>query len=135
MPELPREIEVLVEVPRGGRVKRRSDGRFGYLSPFASPFNYGCVPGTTAPDGEPLDALVLGPALPRGTVRRWPVHGVVRFLDAGLVDDKLVCGPEPPTAADLAAIDRFFRRYALVKAAIGRWRGAGPTRFLGWERR
>lgn len=135
MTELPREVEVVVEVPCGGRVKRRSDGRFAFLSPFPSPFNYGCVPGTVAGDGEPLDALVLGPPVARGTVGRWAVHGVVRFVDAGTVDDKLVCGHRPPDPDDLLTIDRFFRRYARIKGLLGCLRGAGPTRFLGWERR
>lgn len=135
MTDLPREVEVVVEVPRGGRVKRRSDGSIRYLSPFASPFNYGCVPGTRAADGEPLDALVLGPPLARGTVGRWAVHGVVRFVDGGVVDDKLVCGHRPPDPDELRALDRFFRRYARVKGLLSRLRGGGRTRFLGWERR
>lgn len=135
MSELPDEVEVRVEVTRGGRIKRRSDGRVAYLSPFPSPFNYGCVPGTTAPDGEPLDAVVLGPPVPRGTQRRWRVYGVVRFVDGGLPDDKLICGEAPPSPTDARAIERFFARYARIKHALGRARRAGPTRYLGWERR
>lgn len=134
MSELPHEVEVCIEVPRGGRIKRRSDGRLAYVSPFSSPFNYGCVPGTLAPDGEPIDALVLGPVLPRGTLGRWAVFGVVRFVDAGVPDDKLVCGEHAPTPSEIRTIERFFVRYARIKRLFRGWTAPGPTRFLGWER-
>ncbi|MHB0871401.1 MAG: inorganic diphosphatase, partial [Chloroflexota bacterium] len=59
-------IDVLVEIPRGSRNKYEYDeatGRFRLDRVlFASvhyPAEYGFVPGTRAPDGDPLDALVL----------------------------------------------------------------------------
>lgn len=126
--------QVVVEVPRGSRIKRAANGSIDFVSPMASPFNYGSVIDTSSADGEPLDALVLGPPLPLGHRQIWPVHGVVRFVDEGLPDPKLVCGPHPPTAQDEARILAFFRRYAMVKAAFSRLRRRGPVRFLGLER-
>lgn len=59
------------------------------------PANYGALPGTLAAreeggDGDPLDVLVLGPALPRGT--SVPVRVIARMsmLDDGERDDKLI---------------------------------------------
>lgn len=131
MADRPASVRVVVEVPRGSHVKRAADGRIDFLSPVACPFNYGSVPDLPSADGEPADAVVLGPALPLGHDATWPVHAVVRFVDAGLPDDKLICGSAPPTPADERAIRRFFNRYAAVKQAFARLRRRGPTRFLG----
>lgn len=109
------------------------------MSPVPCPFNYGSVPDRRAPDGDPLDALVLGPACPRG--QRVPVTAVgrVRFLDDGQRDDKLICLPrsrtQPPTGAELRRIQAFFTAYALVKATSRRVRTRhGATRFEGVDR-
>lgn len=123
-------VEIVVEVAAGSRVKRASDGRLDFVSPFPCPFNYGSVPDRRAADGEPADALILGPPLPRGSRGRWRVWGVVRFLDGGLPDDKLICGDEAPSPGALASIDLFFRWYARAKRVVGR-----RTRYLGLEPR
>jgi inorganic pyrophosphatase len=127
-----RVVEVVVESPRGSHVKWRSDGRIDFFSPIACPYNYGSVPGTLAPDGDPLDALVLGPPLPRGHSVEVAVRAEVRFVDAGSDDRKLVCKATPLTAEERAAIERFFRFYARVKRLLNLLRRrAGPTRFDG----
>ena len=41
--------------------------------------------------GDPLDALILGNPLPYGYEGKVKVRGVMKFIDAGLVDDKLIC--------------------------------------------
>lgn len=132
---LPSAVVVRIEVSAGGRVKRDPSGAIALVSPWPSPFNYGSVPGTLAADGDPLDALVLGPALPRDDERRWPVHGVVRFVDRGEPDAKLVCGADPPSAAEIAKIELFFRTYARLKSAAARLRGHPPARSHGYHPR
>jgi len=127
------EVEVVVEVPRGSRVKRAADGSVDFVSPWPSPFNYGSVPDHPSADGEPLDALILGQALPVGHRARWPVHGVVRFVDQDLPDDKLICSASPPTPAQEHRIRTFFRRYARIKRAWSRLRGQGTVAFRGIE--
>jgi inorganic pyrophosphatase len=126
-------IDIEVEVPRGGFVKR-VDGAVDFVSPLPCPFNYGAVPGTEAADGDRLDALVLGPRVPAGTVVRAPVRATVRFVDAGMVDDKLVCSHTPLTEADRRTVRRFFSAYARLKGWLNRLRGLrGSTRFVGLE--
>jgi len=133
---LPHSVPVVVETPRGSLVKWRSEGRVAFVSPVPAPFNYGSVPGTQAAAGDPADALVLGPRLPRGHRETFAVHGVVRFVDAGMVDDKLVCGAGPPSALDRARIALFFRTYAAAKRLANRLRRRpGPTRFEGYQPR
>ncbi len=133
--ELPDTAEAVVEVPRGGRVKRRLDGGVDYVSPFPSPFNYGAIPDRTAADGEGVDAVILGPRLPVGRRARLPVRGRVRFVDGGGVDDKWVLAAAPPDAEERRRVVRFFQRYARVKRWLARLRGrpADGVRFEGAE--
>lgn len=136
MSEPIRDVEVLIEVPRYGLVKRelRPDGgfRLDYVSPVPCPFNYGAVPDEPGADGDPVDAVVLGPTLAMGTRVRVPVWGEVRFVDAGLDDPKLICGERPPTPGDRLRLSQFFRVYAIVRAGLNLARGRrGPTRFGG----
>lgn len=138
MRERPHHARVHVEVARGGWLKRelQPDGRYRveYVSPFPSPFNYGCLPDSVGPDGDPFDAVLLGPPRPVGSVVDAPVWGVVRFLDAGLPDDKLVCGASPPTTADRRRLWAFFVFYAWARSGMNRLQGRrGPTRFLGLD--
>ena len=122
--------EAVIEVPRWGFVKRKDDGSVDYVSPLPSPFNYGSIPGTLSPDGDPLDALVLGPRLPRGTLVALPTLAVVHILDAGDEDPKLVLGAPPLSAADRRALQAFFRLYDVAKGTLNRLRGkTGATRF------
>ena len=129
-------VEVHIEVPRGSRVKWGADGGVDFLSPVACPFNYGSVPKTRAADGDPADALVLGPTLRRRSAHRVIVVGRVRFLDDGVEDDKWICqapgGTARPTPEELRRITRFFGLYAQVKRAWHALRGArGETALRG----
>ena len=75
---LGREVDVVVDRPLGSL---HPSGGFRY------PVNYGAVPGFVSPDGEELDAYVLGPATPVGAYRGRVVAVVLRADD---VEDKLV---------------------------------------------
>jgi inorganic pyrophosphatase len=127
---LPNRVRVRVEVPRGSFLKREGP-RIEYVSPLPCPFNYGSVVGTRGEDGDPLDAVVLGPGLPLGTEIDVDVHGVVAFLDDGCDDAKLVCGALP-TAAEARLLRAFFAAYAPARALLNRLTGrTGPTRYGG----
>lgn len=130
----PARVRVTIEVPRGGFVKRRVDGGVDYVSPVPCPFDYGCVPALLGGDGDPLDAIVLGGRWAVGDQTLVPVRAVVRFLDGGEVDDKLVCSDLPVSARDQRQILWFFRFYAEAKRWSRRIRGrGGETRLVGWE--
>jgi inorganic pyrophosphatase len=95
------------------------------------PFNYGSVIGTLGADGDPLDAVVLGPALALGAEVEVEVHGVVEFLDDGCEDAKLVCGT-PPSAVEARLLRAFFAAYAPARALLNRLKGqTGATRYGG----
>lgn len=130
---LPAELEVVIEAPRFTMVKRRADGRIDFVSPVPCPYNYGSIPGRWGGDGDPLDAVVMGPRLTRGTCLKVPVVGVIDFVDGGQADPKVVCSARPLGAAERRGLEAFFTVYALGKRALARARGeGGETRFRGW---
>ena len=117
-------VAVIIEVPRGSFVKRRPDGSVDFVSPLPSPFNYGSVVGQLAEDGDPLDALVLGPRLPLGARVDVEVFGEVDFIDAGDRDPKLVCSRgAAPRERDWLRVRSFFAVYARLKAGLNWARG------------
>ncbi len=123
--DLPDHVDVVIEVTRGSRVKWGADGGVDFLSPVRCPFNYGSVPAVAGADGDPADAVVLGPGLPRGSTHRVRLWGRVRFLDGGRLDDKWICGTAPPSRSERADVERFFARYARLKQLSGPLRRAG----------
>lgn len=134
--KLPERVDVLVEVPKGGFVKRELDAAgestIDFISPVPCPFNYGCVPEVPGLDGDPLDVVILGPRLKAGQRYDRSVVGIVRFWDAGHVDDKLVAGDAPMTESQRRALSRFFRVYALARGVLNLRKGlSGRTEFLG----
>jgi inorganic pyrophosphatase len=90
------------------------DRRLGSLHPrhpdIRYGLNYGYVPGTLAPDGEPLDAYLLGPGGPVGTARGIVVAVIRREDD---IEDKLVVATDgiTRTATEIAAAVHFQERY------------------------
>jgi inorganic pyrophosphatase len=130
---LPETVKVEIEVALGGLIKWGSDGGIDFVSPVPCPFNYGAVTGVAGGDGDPLDAVVLGRRLPRGHVGFWPVQGVIRFEDAGLVDDKLICGARPLRNREKLALLAFFSVYGACKRLLNRFRDVeGPTGVRGY---
>lgn len=73
--------EMVHEVKEG---KRRVLMHIGY------PGNYGSIPKTKSGDGDPLDIVAIGPATKRGAVIAVKVVGLIRCVDDGEQDDKIV---------------------------------------------
>lgn len=94
-----------------------------YVSPFGSPFNYGCVRERPGQDGDAADAVVLGPRRDPGSEVLVAVRGVVHFVDAGLADPKLVCSGKPVSEAEKRDVERFFRRYAWARRLLNLLQG------------
>jgi len=133
---LPASCRAVIEVPRGSFVKRElhGGGRVEFVSPVPCPFNYGYVPGLAGLDGDPADAIELGRRLPLGSEVERPVVGVIRFLDAGRRDDKLLLHTGRPGRRIRLGLRAFFRVYAVARRALNRVQGArGVTRFEGIE--
>jgi inorganic pyrophosphatase len=91
----------VVEIPMGSRNKYEYDSELGAikLDRFVSawvvyPTDYGYVPRTVAPDGDPLDVLVCvsEPTFP-GCVVPSKVIGLFKMSDEKGPDDHVVCVP------------------------------------------
>jgi inorganic pyrophosphatase len=91
----------VVEIPKGSRNKYEYDPELGgiKLDRFVSasvvyPTDYGYVPETLAPDGDPLDILVCvsEPTFPGCIVVTKPI-GLFRMSDEKGPDDHVVCVP------------------------------------------
>ena len=102
----PNTINVIIEVPVGGEpVKYEFDKKSGALfvdrilhTPMRYPANYGFVPHTLSPDGDPIDALVVArsPFIPGSVVRARPI-GVLMLEDEHGGDEKLIAVPVDST--------------------------------------
>ena len=151
----PHELNVIIEVPVGGEpVKYEFDKKSGALfvdrilhTPMRYPANYGFVPHTLSPDGDPLDALVVArsPFIPGCVVRVRPV-AVLRLEDEAGGDEKLLTVPVDTTfpyysnvdeMADLPEIvmqqiEHFFTHYKDLEpkkwVRIGKWGDAEEAR-------
>lgn len=126
-------VEVLIEVPRGSFLKRGSTGKVDFISPLPCPFNYGSVPDYLGLEGDLLDALVLGPRLPFGTLIRVKAWGAVTLTDRGMTDDKLVCSNHSPDLLQRQKILQFFHFYAKCKGLLNTCRcRPGRNACEGW---
>jgi inorganic pyrophosphatase len=77
---------------------------------FVYPVNYGYLPNTPAPDGDDLDAYVLGVFEPIETFTGWCIANVHRLNDD---DDKLIVVPEGKSYSDeqIQALVEFQERF------------------------
>lgn len=127
-------VEVLIEIPRWSFLKVGSTGRVDFISPLPCPFNYGSVPQYVGLEGDLLDAVVLGPRLPRGTAVTLRAFAAIGLTDRGLYDDKLICAASPPSHQDYHRIAAFFRFYAACKGLLNWYRGRpGRNTSGGWS--
>lgn len=100
-------VNVVIEIPSGTVAKWEVDKLTGNLKwtlldglprnvdYLGYPGNYGMIPQTLlnkqeGGDGDPLDVIVLGPAIPRGDVMACRLVGVIELLDNGEQDDKII---------------------------------------------
>jgi inorganic pyrophosphatase len=107
-------VHCLVEIPKGSRNKYVWDEDLGAIkldrflfSSVMYPTDYGFIPRTRSPKGEPLDAMVCvsEPTFP-GCVIPVRVLAVFRTSDEAGQDDKLLCVPfSDPNWSDLENLD------------------------------
>ena len=130
-----REIDVVIEIPRGSRNKYEYDHERHVIkldrrlfTATTYPADYGFIPDTLGGDGDPLDALVLldDPVYPGVWVEARPV-GVLYMEDEKGEDAKLICVPpgEPRwegvedvsdlTPQLMAEIQHFFEVYKALE--------------------
>lgn len=121
-------VNMVVEIPAGSNQKWEISKETGQLEwqqtgdslrvinylPY--PANYGMVPGTYLPkslggDDDPLDIFLLGPSVERGSVHPANVIGVIKLLDSGEQDDKLVAVAPLSWFGHIQSIDELEESY------------------------
>ncbi len=148
-----RDVEVLVEIPRGSRSKYELDEKTGRLrldrvlhSSVHYPTDYGFVLDTLARDGDQLDVLLVveEPAVPGSLQRARPI-GLLDMADEKGPDEKVLAVPAgDPRFAEIADLDdlpkhwlleiqTFFNSYKELEdgksASVKGWRGVNAA----WE--
>lgn len=117
------------------------DGKPRVVKYLGYPVNYGMFPRTILPkesggDGDPLDALMLGPSQPRGSLLRAKVIGVIKLLDKGEQDDKilLVSADSPLREVNnLAELNRDFPGItAILETWFSNYKGPGIMECKGF---
>lgn len=108
------DFVAVIEISKGSKLKYELDKETGLIeldrilyTSTHYPANYGFIPRTYADDGDPLDVLVLcsETIVPLTLVRCYPI-GVIRMIDNGKHDDKIVAIPfNDPTYNDYKNID------------------------------
>lgn len=145
-PNLPGELNAIIEIPRGSRNKYELDKASGLFrfdrllySAVHYPGDYGLIPRTLADDDDPLDVLVMvtEPTFPGCLIRVRPL-GVFVMRDEKGQDEKVLCVPvrdplydEIRTVEDVPAhflreVEHFFAIYKDlegIKTNVLGWRG------------
>jgi inorganic pyrophosphatase len=145
---IPEDFNVIIEIPMNSDpIKYEVDKGTGalfvdrfMLTAMHYPCNYGYIPKTLAPDGDPVDVLVVTPfAVTTGAVIRCRALGVLKMLDEAGGDSKLIAVPidkilpiykhwrktEDMAPERLAQIQHFFEHYKDLEP--GKW-----VKVLGW---
>jgi len=140
------EVNTVVEIPKGSTLKIEWNRKVAAFeldrvepSIFAKPVNYGFIPQTLDEDGDELDTLVItDDPIPTGVFLKAKVIGVLKFIDDGEVDDKVICVPADDRNTDNAItcfadlnsrwkqqIEHHFSRYKDLKKP-------GSVEVTGW---
>ncbi len=147
------DINVVVEIPTGTTAKWQvtpddgalkwefKNGKPRIVKYLGYPGNYGMIPRTLLPeelggDGDPLDVIVLGPAVHRGSVVKAKLLGVLKYLDAGEQDDKLFAVLFDTPLYEANSLKELDEKFPGVTSIIEIWfshyKGPGIMEFKGY---
>jgi len=131
-------VNVVIEIPAGTTAKyevnkdsgmmelEQKGGAPRYVQYLGYPVNYGAIPRSIllkskGGDGDSVDVLVLGPAVPRGSVVRGRAIGVLSLIDTGEVDDKAVVVMEGTPFAKVKSIADLDAKFPGVTTILQTW--------------
>jgi len=146
-------INVLIEIPAGSFYKYEYDkenarmdielinGTERQIDYLPYPAHYGMIPRTLSPkelggDGDPLDVILIGPPIERGEIMPARLVGVLRLLDTGEEDDKLIAiSPEwADGVRSLAALQTDYPRLTeILTLWWTNYKGDGVMEYIGLE--
>jgi inorganic pyrophosphatase len=146
-------VNIVVEIPAGSNQKWEVNKQTGFLEwewvnddslrvvrylPY--PANYGMIPRTFLPateggDNDPLDVFLLGQAVERGSIVPARIIGIIRILDRGEHDDKLIAVPADDWHYDIFTIEQLNEQFPGITDILVTWlinyKGKGVVEFQG----
>jgi inorganic pyrophosphatase len=131
-------VNVVIEIAAGTTAKYMVDLKSGmieleqkngaprYVQYLGYPCNYGNIPRSVllkskGGDGDAVDALVLGPSVPTGSVVRGRAIGMLSLMDTGEKDDKVVVVMENTPFFNVRSIDELDRKFPGVTSILQTW--------------
>jgi inorganic pyrophosphatase len=147
--------QALIEVPAGTTSKWEVNHETGHLEwefkknhPrevkfLGYPGNYGFIPQsvldkTQGGDGDPLDIIVLGPAVSRGTIQQIRIIGAIKLLDKGEQDDKIIAVPLNGPFSKVDSLGEMMVEFPGVIEIIRHWfegYKGNKIQFMGYMKR
>lgn len=146
-------LNVVIEIPTGTLEKWEVEKESGHLSLekrngvyrkvnyLGYPGNYGMIPQTLLSkehggDGDPLDVLVLGESLERGSIVPCKIIGILKLLDKGEQDDKLIAVAEGHEFFKINTIAELNANFRGVSEIISFWfnnyKGSSKIEIIGF---
>lgn len=134
----PEIVNAVIEIPKGSRAKYEIDKESGLIKldrvlygSMIYPAHYGIIPQTLFDDGDPLDIMVLTQVtLVPLTLLSAKVIGVMRMIDQGVPDDKIIAvAASDPSVSHMENIEElseifkeelqnFFENYTRLEGKI-----------------
>jgi inorganic pyrophosphatase len=146
-------IYVVIEIPTGTNEKWEVDKDTGYLKwefkngkprivkYLGYPGNYGMIPRTLLPkerrgDGDPLDVIILGPAVPRGSILKARLIGIMKMVDNSERDYKLIAIMADSPLGNIRSIvemdDKLNGISQILEIWFSNYKGPGKTQSKGF---
>jgi len=88
--------------------------------------NYGSIPKTAMPkefggDGEPIDVVVVGAPIPRGEVIKAKIIGLLKLMEDGEFDGKLLAVQKGSPEDDVSSLEEFNSKFGGVLDQLSSW--------------
>lgn len=149
------EYQALIEVPAGTTAKWEVNHKTGHIEwefkdgiPrnvkfLGYPGNYGFIPQSILEkkeggDGDPLDIIVLGPAVKRGSVQEVKILGAIKLLDKGEQDDKIIAIPLTSPFEKVDSLGEMMTKFPGAIEIVRYWfegYKGGKMHFMGYMKR
>lgn len=147
-------VNAVVEIPTGTLAKWEvspSDGKLKVevrngqprtIQYLGYPGNYGMIPRSVLAkeqggDGDPLDVMILGPAVPRGSLVQIKLIGVLKLIDRGDTDDKLIAVMKDTPLYSVNSIEELDQKFPGVTTILQTWftnyKGDAKVEVLGFQ--
>jgi inorganic pyrophosphatase len=133
-------IQAVIEIPAGTSKKiefntrskqfevDQRNGKDRVIQYLPYPANYGFIPGTFSDptkggDGDALDILILCESVPTGTIMEVLPIGMLKLIDDGELDYKIIAIPVDQTlrTVDATRLDILQEKFPYIQEIIAQW--------------